>query len=137
MVGAIGHENGVADVYLTDEPDARHQFCWMHPEDRDNRDMKRSAHYDYVTKAKWTKNPHLWEWDGEDHIVYNGQRLMARAETYYHQDNEELDRATAERDKKAGASADDERAVAKLQRQGAIIEDERGRPLKPLAPSSR
>lgn len=133
MLTAIGHENGVPDVFLTDHPEARNQFTWCDPRDQSRTSVLRTQHYIWVNKADWTKNPDLWEWDGDGFILHNGQRLMARDESHYNKARDDAERATKEREGRQ-VSSEEEQAVRRLQAQGAIIEDERGRQLTPLSP---
>jgi hypothetical protein len=130
----VGHENGRADAFLTMNPGQAHQFTWVAPEDKNRMSVLRTRHYKLVTKSEWTKNEHLWEWDGEGHIVHNGQLMMARERMYFEADEAEQERAQKERDGKRTDSPEEERLIRQLEGRGAILEDERGRPLKPLSP---
>lgn len=133
MLTTVGHRNGVADAYLTDAPRQKHQFRWCAVEDKDAISDLRTRHYKWCTRSTWTKNEELWEWDGDGYILHNGQRLMARHEQYYHADKEQLDLVTSQRDKKRSTDPEEEAALRQIERQGATIEDERGRQLKPLS----
>jgi len=134
VLTTIGHEGGVSDVFLTMNPGQAHQFTWCDPKDQNKVSVLRSNHYVLCSKADWTKNPQLWEWDGEGHIVHNGQLVWAREKVFYDQDQAEQKRLQQERDGKRATSADEENTLRRLEQQGAILEDERGRPLKPLPP---
>lgn len=133
ILSTVGHEGGVPDAYLKENIEKRHQFRWVAPSDSDMISVLRTQKYDWVTKQTWEKNPELWEWDGEEYLIHNGQRLMARAAEYYFADQEAMDRTQKERDQKRSISAEEERAMRKIEAHGAIVEDERGRPLKPLS----
>jgi hypothetical protein len=133
MNTAVGHEGGVADAYLTDKPEVLHQFRWCAPEDRTAMDTLRTAHYVLCKKSEWTKNPNLWEWDGDGHILHNGQRLMARDKMWFDREKEETARLDKERDIKRSASMEEEQSMRRVEAQGGIIEDERGRQLRPLS----
>lgn len=134
VLTTVGHECGIADAYLTESPGLRHQFTWCAPEDQNRMSTLRTKHYELCAQSTWTKNPHLWMWDGEGFIIHNGQRLMARDRVYYDQEEADNLRADEERDKKRSVSQEEENAMRRLESQGAIIEDERGRQLKPLSP---
>lgn len=131
MLTAVGHEHGVPDAYLTDKPKERHQFKWLNPQVQSEVSIHRTRKYAPVTKAEWSKNPDLWDWDGEGHVVYNGQILYARDEIYYVDDKETLARSQAERDRKTDPR--EQAAMQSIASRGGMIEDERGRPLVPLS----
>lgn len=132
MLTAVGHENGVPDAYMTDQPKQRHQFKWLNPKDQAEKATHRTRHYETVTNTRWTKNENLWDWDAEGHVVYNGLILYARDEVYYVDEKETQDRLKKERDEKKNTE-EEERLIAKLLKRGATMEDERGRPLLPLS----
>ena len=133
MLTAVGHEQGVPDAYLKEKPKERHQFRWIDPRNQSEMSIARTKHYMPVTKTEWEKNSNLWEWNGEGFIVHNGLLLWAREEIYYIEDKEKQDAAQKQRDEKTAMSPEEERLVKKLVARGAIIEDERGRPLVPLS----
>jgi hypothetical protein len=84
---AIGHEGGEADVYLTDDPDAEHQFRWVNPLDKEEVTGLLMRKYQFVTKDKWTKRvDYMWEWNAEGKIYYGGQILMARPKSLWQDD---------------------------------------------------
>ena len=91
----VGHEDGVADAYLTEEPEARYQFAWVEPRYKDEVDMNRTRGYKFVTKSEWTKNEDLWEWDAEGYCLCMGQRLMARPAALFFADLAERQRVRA------------------------------------------
>jgi hypothetical protein len=78
MMLAIGHENGVPDVFKTKEPEAEFQFVWVDPKDATEVTRARMRGYEFVTKSDWTKHAYLWQWDAQERIEYAGQNLMAR-----------------------------------------------------------
>lgn len=132
----VGHENGVADAYITNEPDRLHQFKWVNPLDNTEVSIAKSRHYVFVEKGSWTKNPHLWEWTGEGNIVFNGQYQMARdAEWYY---KEEEARKNEEKQRRTPGKLPMDERVSALEKQiaarGGTIVDDQGRVLDPLAP---
>jgi hypothetical protein len=132
ILTTVGHENGVADAFRTQSPGTGHQFKWCNPSDGDEVSMLRTQHYELVIRSEWTKNPHLWEWDGEGHIVHNGQRLVARDRKYY--DAEEREKVLQADKANDILTPEEERLLRKLQARGAFLEDEKGRPLRPMAP---
>lgn len=129
----VGHENGIADAFLTDDPDKAHQFRWCAPDDKNAMSTLRTRHYQLCTSKDWTKNPDLWEWDGDGYILHNGQRLLARDGIYYYQDIAEKERLDKQREGRRGVTQEEEQSMARVEAQGAIIEDERGRQLRPLS----
>jgi hypothetical protein len=133
VLTTVGHENGVPDAYLTDKPDQEHQFRWCATDDQSGTSTLRTQHYAFCTRKNWTKNPNLWEWDGEGFILHNGQRLMAREKEWFIKDREEKELAEQARERRRGVTQEEEQSMRRLESQGAIIEDERGRPLKPLS----
>ena len=135
ILTTVGHENGVADAYLTNDPGRRHQFRWMNPKDESAKSIARTKKYIWVTKAEWTKNEDLWEWDGDGFILFNGTRLMARDAKYYYAEKAEEERQKKEREGRRSVTPEEEQAVRRLENRGIIVEDERGRQLKPLSKS--
>jgi hypothetical protein len=132
-LGIVGHENGIADAYLTKYPAQRHQFQWVHPTDAITRDQSRYKHYSYCTRTDWTKNPSLWDWDGEGYIVHLGQRLMARDERYFIEELEQEQERMKQRMRKTELSPRELAIIRKIVARGGIVEDNRGRPLVPLS----
>lgn len=134
ILTTVGHENGVADARLTDDPSKAHQFRWIDPADQNQLSLARTRHYKYCNKnAGWEKRDELWEYDGEGFIVLNGQKLMARDGDYYYAEIEaEKERKEAEKNRRS-VTQEEERAVRALESRGIVVEDERGRPLKPLS----
>lgn len=130
ILTTVGHERGIADAFLTSNPGQSHQFTWCSPEDQNNVSMLRTNHYDFCMRTEWTKNANLWMIDGEGYIVHNGQRLMARERKYYDADKEQADAEIERRDSKV--SREDAQIEARVASQGAILEDENGRQLRPL-----
>lgn len=134
LLTTIGHENGVPDVFKTDNAGDKYQYQWINPRDLSRISTSRSRKYEQVTRSTWSKNPNLWEWDGNGNLIHNGTFLYARPAEAYYADQDALDEATERRDSKRSMSQDEEEALRKIERQGAIVEDDRGRPLKPLSP---
>lgn len=128
----VGHENGIADAYLTMNPGQAHQFRWCAPEDQDATSTLRTQHFEPCTKKEWTKNPHLWMFDGEGFIIHNGQRLWAREKSFYLADREAAEEEQKRRTQKT--QREDDQAEARASAHGATIEDDRGRTLKPMVP---
>ncbi len=84
LMGTVGHENGVADAYLKDAPEARHQFYFADPKDQKDISTMQMRGYVFVQKDVWVKHPILWgDWDAQGHINYGGTNLMARPEALY------------------------------------------------------
>lgn len=127
----VGHERGVADAYRTMNPGQLHQFRWCAPEDQEGYSVLRTQHYVECARADWTKNEHLWMWNAEGFIVHNGQHLMAREKHFYDEDKLAAAREQTAREGKP-VGDDEAREVARAQSLGAIIENENGRPMKPL-----
>jgi hypothetical protein len=136
ILTTVGHENGRADAFLKDDPGKAHQFQWCAPSDVNRLNYLRGQHYKFCTNADWDKNEYLWEWDGEGYIVHNGERLMAREESYYWAAEAERDRAIKERHRKRSTSPEEEAALRRIEQRGATIEDGKGRRLKPLSPDA-
>jgi hypothetical protein len=88
----VGHEDGVADLYLTKEPDTEHQFQWVNPADRNEVTRARMRGYDFVLKDTWTKRlDYLWEWNAEGYVWTNGQIAMARPKSKWLEDEAKRD----------------------------------------------
>jgi len=142
MTTCVGHENGVADSRLKEDPNAEHQFAWCDPKDVDRFHMLRSKHYEWVKNDKWEKNELLWEWDAEGFTLYKGQRLMARAASFYHAEEAEKKRARDEeanlrKMRRSRLDESDDYAARRLGAQGARVFDEDDRELKPLKKAAR
>lgn len=103
----VGHADGVADAYLSDEPDQEHQFAWVDTRYKDDIAINRTKGYTFVHKDTWTKNENLWEWDAEGFLVFKTYRLMARTKEEFLKDM--ADRR-AQRDRVMGKSKDEEEA---------------------------
>ena len=132
MRTTIGHENGVADLYLKDDPGAAHQFAWCDPKDTDRRDYLRSEKFVWVKghddEGPWIKNPDLWEWDSEGYVWHKGQRAMARPKELWLA----AEAAKRQMEQKKRQRLDEfDAAAIKLLRENAL--DENGRPLKKVA----
>lgn len=84
----VGHDDGIADAYLTKEPDERHQFTWANMKNDSDVSRKRSRGYAEVSKNRWTINENLWRWDDKGHAVFNEGTLFARPAYLYHRDEE-------------------------------------------------
>jgi len=89
----VGHANGVCDAYLDAAPNARHQFSWCDPTDREAVALRRMQGYRFVTDDHWTINEILWTWEADDkdktgpkYCTRFADRLMARSEALYAQD---------------------------------------------------
>lgn len=121
----VGHENGVADAYVTDAPGERHQFAWVDPRYADDVQMNRLKGYDYVKKDSWTKNEKLWEWDAEGFCISRGQRLMARRAELFFRDVAKRDQFRSK--KKSDA---DEAAARIAARTGFAITGDDGQALR-------
>jgi hypothetical protein len=86
---AVGHEEGKADVYLTKEPDAEHQFRWVNASDKEEVTGLLMKGYKFVNKDEWTKRlEYLWEWSAEGKVYYGGQLLMARPKSEWLKDEQ-------------------------------------------------
>ena len=138
VLTTVGHEAGRADAFLLDNPSKQHQFQWVSPSDQNSVSIARTRHYGFCNKNQgWEKNEYLWEFDGEGFIIHNGQRLMARDRMWYDQERDADKRRKEAEKKRRSVTPEEERAVSALESRGVIIEDERGRPLKPLSPNSQ
>lgn len=133
----VGHDGGISDLFITEKPEAKHQFYWAAKEDKDLIDMLRQKRYEFVSKDTWSKNPHIWEWDGEGRCWQGGMQAMARPAEFYYEEihQRELAEADARRKGRGRTSKDDDsdefaaRAGAK---RGFEVTDENGRPLIPM-----
>lgn len=123
MLYTIEHENGKADLRLTDNEEKRHQFRWVDFRDRNEITRAEMQHYQFVREETWTKHPILWEWDGEGYCFFAGQRAMARAEEYFLADQARRDRLNEE------VGRDVERETEAVP-QGLIGIDEHGKPVR-------
>lgn len=123
----VGHSNGVADAYLTKEPDARHQFAWVDQRYRDDDAINKTKGYHYVKNTTWTKTDDLWEWDAEGFCVFKTYKLMARSEDRFLADMSER---RAQRDRVMGSNREEDDAARIAERAGIEVTDEGGRPLK-------
>ena len=114
----VGHVNGVADAYLTIDPDQEHQFAWVETRYRDEIDINRSKGYRFVKQDEWTKNENLWEWDAEGFVLCKGQRLMARTKERFLED---MAARRKQRDQFMGTNKDEEKALEIAARAGIEI----------------
>ena len=90
----VGHENGVADVYLTSDPEAKHQFAWVDPRRKDEITKNKVKGYRFVHKSLFTKNENLWgDWTPDGFIQCFDQNLMCRPEELYLRDRLEREEA--------------------------------------------
>lgn len=133
----IGHEGGVPDLYRTEAAEERHQFQWCDKKDESRLNALRTRHYRVVKKSEWTKNPNLWEWDGEDLCVHGGEFAMAREESYYLAEREAEERSRQDRRSNPFDSPEEARAARAIESRGGAITDDRGRELKPLRQQRR
>lgn len=137
VLTTVGHESGIPDAFLTEHPSVVHQFRWADPADGNTVSILRTKHYQLCNKSEWSKNPSLWEFDGEGRIIHNGQALYARDRIYYDQDKEDEDARRDQRDEKRSTSQEEERTMRTIESRGGTIEDERGRPLRPHSPQKQ
>jgi hypothetical protein len=131
MMTAVGHVNGKADLHLTKDEDAEHQFYWADPKDQKDVANHRRMHYEWVRKAEWTKNVEFWNWDAEEFCEFGGLRAMARPKSYWLED-EQRRKGLSERVRK-----DDEEQFDRMAPGGLQISDAEGRPLNKLQRKSR
>lgn len=117
----IGHEAGVPDVCLKDDPEARHQFARVEPRYKDEIDINRVKGYEFVTEGQWMKNVPIWQWDANGHLDIAGQLVMARPEHLY---VEELERRRRLRLSRKDKELDTARALA--ERNDIQFEEEAG-----------
>lgn len=109
----IGHENGEADLYLTKEPDAEHQFRWIDASDKSEVTAARMRGYEFVKKDKWTKRvDYLWEWNAEEFVFFGGQVAMARPKAKWLED--EARRGAMNKQARADSDAEIDRLPAGL-----------------------
>lgn len=120
----VGHENGVADAYLTKEPDKRHQFAWCSPRDEEDLDLKREQGFEFITDKDWTIRSTGWTWK-EGRCASLGQYLMARPAELYFEEEAVRNRAT---DLNAKA---DEKLANEAAASGIVAHDSTGQRLKP------
>jgi hypothetical protein len=126
-LGTVGHEDGVADARLKDDPEKRHQFAFVDPRYRDEVDINRSKGYVFVKKGEWEKNDNLWEWDAEGFCVFRSQRLMARPAELFFAD---MAQRRQQRDRVMGTNRDEEAAQEIARRAGIeITGSDEGRPI--------
>jgi hypothetical protein len=102
----VGHEDGKSDVFLTNEPDEQHHFTWVDPRNQDEIDLHRTNGFAWVQNSEWSKNPHLWEWDGDGYVRCFGQRLMARPAALYFEAEAEKERERELRENRADKEAE-------------------------------
>jgi hypothetical protein len=127
-LGTVGHEGGVADVYLEDEPDQQHQFAWVDTRWRDEVSINRQKGYEFVNvNAGWVKSERLWDVDAEGFVVHNGQRLMARPFARFLED---MKARKTQRDRVMGTNKDEEAAIAAAARAGIDLTGDEGKPLR-------
>lgn len=136
MRSTVGHENGIADLHLQDDPGKAHQFAWCDPKDTDRRDYLRSEKYEWVKgggdDGPWIKNPELWEWDAEGYVWHKGQRAMARSQELY---VAAMARQAAIENQRRNAVDDVDEKLLKLV--GKLATDENGRPLTEVLKDQR
>ena len=122
VISIVGHQDGQADLYLTDEPDTEHQFRWVDPSDKTQVTGARMRGYDFVKNDKWTKRvDYLWEWNAEGFVFWGGQVLMARPKAKWLED--EAKRETMSGRARANSDAEIDQLPAGL----VATEDGRGR----------
>lgn len=121
----VGHREGVSDAYVTEQPEARHQFYWVEPNDRKTFSARRIEGYRFVTRDQWTINEDLWEWTADGRAQFGIEVLMARPAALYYQSQEKLQK---ERDGERSKVYDDE--VRRMERTGVTVTDDSGQLLK-------
>ena len=110
----VGHDNGKSDAYKKADENARHQFAWIDPRYAEELAINLSSGFTYVTKAEWTMNEQLWQWNAEDKCYNQGQLLMARPAALWFAQQ-------AEREKElAGRNDDDMDAADEIARRAGI-----------------
>lgn len=119
----IGHDNGKADLYLKDEPEAEHQFQWVDPADKTRLTTLQMKGYSPVNKTKWEKHAFLWEWNAEDKLFFGGQIAYARPKEKWLADEAKREAM------KRRARDEDERQVANVP-DGLIATDAEGNAIK-------
>lgn len=133
----VGHDNGLSDLRLTAKPGERHQFQWCAKKDESRLNALRTKRYVIVKSSEWTKNPNLWEWDGEGLCIHDGEFALAREESYYLAEREAEERSQNHRRGASFDSPEEERAARAIESRGGVITDDRGRELKPLRQQRR
>lgn len=132
MRSTVGHQDGVADLHLKDDPGKAHQFAWCDPKDTDRRDYLRAKKFEWVKGSgddgPWIKNPDLWEWDSEGFVWHKSQRAMARSKEVWIADEKQK---AAEANTRQKRIDDTDAAMIKALGENAL--DEHGRPLKKAA----
>lgn len=117
----VGHKNGVADAYLTKDPDAEHQFYWVDPRDYRHIAELKIDGYKFVEKGEWTINEDLWGWSTDDRATFGTEILMARpAEKFYSAQKAREDARKSEAQRKRDEEA------ARVAAAGMAVTDERG-----------
>lgn len=126
----VGHEGGVADAHLTDEPDAKHQFQWCDPKDeaRVNRFRTQGYAFCVLGKGGWTKNEKLWEATADNNIRFLGQNLMARPERLYREEKAKK----IEDAERVKLRKNDEAALRLAEKLGFVVEGPDGKPLEQM-----
>lgn len=126
----VGHENGVPDLGLKENPRKRHQFTWVHPNNETDLDLKMDKGYRFVTEKEWFKRETGWHWrDG--FCTSQGQRAMYRDEGLYWAEQEEEKRRNEGKERDLDAEANEELAAKAAQSRVAEVTDHEGRPLRP------
>jgi hypothetical protein len=104
----VGHQDGVADAYLEEEPDKEHQFAWVDPKYKTDVAVNHTKGYRFVKKDEgWTKNDDLWEWNAEGFCVRESDYLMARPKDRFLED---MAARRTQRDKVMGGNKAEEEA---------------------------
>ena len=129
----VGHQNGVSDAYLIDEPDKRYQFAWVlrtfKGVPNEEVDINRTKGYSFVKKGEWEKNANLWEWDAEGFLTCKGQSLMARPAELFLADMAARKR---QRDQVMGGRNKEEERIAEMAARAGIevTGSDEGRPVQ-------
>jgi len=83
VLSTVGHEDGEADVFLTDEPDTQFQFLWAdvmaRPGHASDAQLAAMRGFEFVKQTEFTKRKLLWQWDAEGFLIHAGQKLMYRS----------------------------------------------------------
>lgn len=108
----VGHEGGVSDAFLKEDPERRHQFAWVDPRRTDEVSKNKVKGYEFVKCDKdnpengaWIKNSKLWDVTAEGFVALFGQHLMARPAERFFADQAIREKAIANRRDKDGEAA--------------------------------
>lgn len=86
MNGSVGHKNGVSEIRLKSDPEQRHAFARVDPNNTMDIDSARDDGYVFVEKSTWDADRWAWlgsgpgshpEWNAEGVLYCEGLLFMA------------------------------------------------------------